>query len=104
LAVFRPNGRLNDRAWAEAQVRAALPALVGRAWVRVRYYLQTPKSFTFLDRMHGELASLPVPAELREALVRLWWLRRQRPGKSVAGAGHVAHLVQQEICQKLDSN
>ena len=40
--------------------------------------------------------------------MRLWWLRRQRPGKSVVGsvrgAGHVAHVVQQEICQKLDPN
>ena len=36
LAVFRPDGRLNDRAWAEARVAPALPALVGRAWVTVR--------------------------------------------------------------------
>ena len=35
LAVFRPDGQLNDRAWAQAQVTPALPALVGRAWVRV---------------------------------------------------------------------
>ena len=108
LAVFRPDGQLNDRAWAEAQVADALPALVGRAWVRVVNHLRTPQSFTFLDRLHDALALIPVRQELREALVRLWWLRRQRPGKSVMGsvrgAGHVAHLVQQEICQKLDPN
>ena len=99
LAVFRPDGRLNDRAWAEARVAAALPALVGRAWVRVVNHLRAPESFTFLDRLHAELESLPIAPELREAAVRLWWLRRQRPGQSVAGpvagAGHVAHLVQQ---------
>jgi len=81
---------------------------VGRAWVTVRNHLQTPESFTFLDRMHSELARIPVSEELREALVRLWWLRRQRPRGSVAGsvtgAGHVAHLVQRELCQKLDVN
>jgi len=108
LEVFRPDGRLNDRAWAQAQVAPALPMLVGRAWVKVRNHLQTPESFTFLDRMHSELVRLPIAAELREALVRLWWLRRQRPRdsvqKAVAGAGHVAHLVQQELCQKLDAN
>jgi hypothetical protein len=108
LAVFRPDGQLNDRAWAEAQVADALPALVGRAWVRVVNHLRTPESFTFLDRLHDALALIPVRQELRDALVRLWWLRRQRPGKSVVGsvrgAGHVAHLVQQEICQKLDPN
>ena len=67
-----------------------------------------PESFTFLDRLHDALALMPVRQELRDALVRLWWLRRQRPRKSVVGsvrgAGHVAHLVQQEICQKLDPN
>jgi hypothetical protein len=108
LGVFRPDGRLNDRAWAEAQVALALSGLVGRAWATVRNHLQTPESFTFLDRMHSELARIPVAEELREALVRLWWLRRQRPRGAVAGAvtgaGHVAHLVQQELCQKLDAN
>jgi hypothetical protein len=108
LGVFRPDGRLNDRAWAEAQVALALPGLVGRAWVTVRHHLENPESFTFLDRMHSELARIPVCEELREALVRLWWLRRQRPRSSVQGAltgsGHVAHLVQQELCQKLDAN
>ena len=58
--------------------------------------------------MHSELARIPIAEELREALVRLWWLRRQRPRRSVTGAvsgsGHVAHLVQQELCQKLDAN
>ena len=108
LAVFRPDGQLNDRTWAQAQVAAALPALVGRAWGRVRNHLQNPKSFSFLDRMHNQLAQLPMAQELREALVHLWWLRRQRPRQAVvgpvAGAGHVAYLVQQELCQKLDPN
>jgi hypothetical protein len=108
LNVFRPDGRLNDRAWAEAQVASALPNLVGRAWVKVRNHLQSSETFTFLDRMHIELAQVPVSVELCDALVRVWWLRRQRPRKSIegpiAGAGHVAYLVQQEICQKLDPN
>jgi hypothetical protein len=108
LSVFRPDGRLNDRTWAQSQVALALPGLVGRAWVTVRHHLENPESFTFLDRMHSELARIPIAEELREALVRLWWLRRQRPRSSVAGAvsgsGHVAHLVQRELCQKLDAN
>jgi len=108
LNVFRPDGRLNDRIWAEAQVASAIPALVGRAWVPVRNHLQAPEAFTFLDHLHSRLAEAQVPDELRDALVRLWWLRRQRPRKSVegpiAGASHVAHLVQQEVCQKLDAD
>ena len=42
--------------------------------------------------------------------MRLWWLRRRRPRRRprgegpVAGAGHVAHLVQQAYCAKLDDD
>ena len=40
--------------------------------------------------------------------MHLWWLRRQRPRKSsetaVGGYHHVAPLVQQVLCQKLDPN
>jgi hypothetical protein len=108
LNPLRPDGRLNDRAWAEAQVASALPKLVGRAWVTVCNHLRAPEAFAFLDRVHNELAQIPISEELREALVRLWWLRRQRPRKSTAGpvtgAGHVAYLVQQVLCQKLDQN
>jgi hypothetical protein len=104
LEVFRPDGRLNDRAWAEARVAEHLPALTGKDWGSVANYLKDPTSFTFLDRLRAELEALPIPAELRDALVKLWWLRRQRPRGTgrVVGAGHVAHLVQRVYCSKLD--
>jgi len=104
LEIFRPDGRLNDRAWAEARVAPRLATLTGRAWRPVVNHLRDPSSFTFLDLMHAELEALPIAAGLREALVRLWWLRRQRPRREgpVAGAGHVAHLVQRAYCAKLD--
>jgi hypothetical protein len=44
LGVFRPDGRLNDRTWAEAQVALALPGLVGRAWVTFATTLKTPRA------------------------------------------------------------
>jgi hypothetical protein len=104
LEVFRPDGRLNDRAWAEARVAPRLPTLTGRAWTPVVNHLRDPSSFTSLDLLHAELEALPIAAGLREALVRLWWLRRQRPRGAgpVVGAGHVAHLVQRVYCSKLD--
>ena len=77
LELFRPDGQLNDRAWAEARVSEALPALAGKAWTTLRHLLQSPKAFTFLDRLHAELGQLPIESPLREALVRLWWLRRR---------------------------
>ena len=55
LAVFRPDGRLNDRAWAEQQIALALPLLSGREWSKVRGFLQAEETLTFLDRLHRQL-------------------------------------------------
>ena len=84
LAVFRPDGRLNDREWARQQIAAALPLLGGRDWSKVRGFLETPESLTFLDRLHRQLEQAEPDAALRGELVRLWWLRRQRPRAGVA--------------------
>jgi hypothetical protein len=108
LSVFRPGGQLNDRARAERQIATALPLLSGRAWSKVHGFLQAPETLTFLDRLHRQLGEAVPEDALRRELIRLWWLRRQRPRATtpgaVAGAGHVAHLVQQVICQKVDVN
>jgi hypothetical protein len=108
LAVFRPEGDLNDRAWAERQIALALPMLSGREWSKVRGFLQSQETLTFLDRLHRQLRDAVAEDPLRGELVHLWWLRRQRPRANtkgaVVGAGHVAHLVQQVVCQKVDAN
>jgi hypothetical protein len=108
LVVFRPEGRLNDRARAEQQIAWALPLLLGREWSKVRNFLQTPETLTFLDRLHRQLREAVPEDSLRAEVVRLWWLRRQRPRANrrgaVVGAGHVAHLVQQVVCQQVDAN
>jgi hypothetical protein len=102
--VFRPDGRLNDRGGARQQIAAALPLLTGRDWSQVRGFLEANASLTFLDRLHRQLEQAEPDAVLREELVRLWWLRRQRPWGRAAGvpggSGHVAHLVQTVVCQK----
>ncbi len=107
LRVFGPDGRLNDRHRALAQIAAALPHLSGGHWSKVRGFLQAEPTLTFLDRLHRQLQEAEPDAELREALVRLWWLRRQRPrgahGAVITGAGPVAHLVQRVVCQRLDA-
>ena len=108
LAVFRPEGHLNDRAWAEQRIAWALPLLSGRAWSKVRGFLQAPETLTFLDRLHRQLREAVSGDQLLAELVHLWWLRRQRPRANtpgaVVGAGHVAHLVQKVVCQKADAN
>lgn len=100
LELFRSEGRLNDRAWAEARVKEALPALAGKAWTTLRNLLQAHESFTFLDQLHTRLAMLAIKQELREALVRLWWLRQSRDDDPAHQAKAI--LVQQIICWKLD--
>lgn len=108
LAVFRPGGRLNDRAWAARQIALSVPLLSSREWSKVRGFLQAEETLTFLDRLHRQLREAVPGAQWRAELVRLWWLRRNRPRANsrgaVVGAGHVTHLVQQMVCQKLDAN
>jgi hypothetical protein len=104
LQVFRPEGRLNERPWAQEQIARALPQLSGREWSKVRNYLQAAETLTFLDRLHRQLQEVAPEEPLRGELVRLWWLRRQRPPATtagmIAGASHVAHLVQRVICHQ----
>jgi hypothetical protein len=107
LQVFRADGRLNDRDGASQQIAAALPLLPGREWSKVRGLLAAAEAVTFLERLHRQLQGAVPEEQLRLDLVRLWWLRRQRPRGTApgppAGAGHVAHLVQQVVCQERDA-
>ena len=77
LELFRPDGRLNDRAWAAGEIAAAVKELDGAEWGKLRRALADRRSLTFLDRMHRQLTTAEPRAELREALLRRWWLRRQ---------------------------
>jgi hypothetical protein len=79
LEVWRPDGRLNERAWAAAELRAAAAGLPGARWAKVRRMLLDERALTFLDRLHEELARAESCAERREALVALWrWRRSSR--------------------------
>ena len=101
LELFRPDGRLNDRAWAEARVCEALPGLAGQAWTTLRHLLQSRKAFAFLDRLHAELDRLPIGQELREALVRLTWLHRRARAGDDDGYHARAIVLQEVVCWKL---
>jgi hypothetical protein len=96
LPLVTPDGVLNTRARAEAEVQAVLTGQTGADWARARRLL-TPEAFTFLDRVHGQLAALPIPAELRQAAVRAEALRRRpearRGDTSAAAAARGALLV-----------
>jgi len=82
LELFRPDGRLNDRAAAEAEVTAAWPGLPGADWTKVRNFLRDRRSLAFLDRMHRRLGSAEPRRAWREAMAWRWWLRHRRPTSS----------------------
>ena len=106
--LYRPDGRLNDRRWAQAEITQALAALTASVWSGVRNFVQDRRSLTFLDRLHRRLAEAEPRVELRAALVELWRLgqawRRGR-GPRLEGAGRViCPLLQALICQRLASD
>jgi hypothetical protein len=72
LAWVRPDGQLNDRVWAQAQITAALGALAGDAWGKVRRLLNDARTLNHLDWMHAQLEQAVSDPLLREAVVRLW--------------------------------
>jgi hypothetical protein len=77
LRLFTPQGELNARTRAEAEVGAALAELTGPEWTRARRRLAAPEAFTFLDRVHQQLAALPASAAERDVVVQAEGLRRQ---------------------------
>jgi hypothetical protein len=101
--LFRPDGRLNDRAWAEAEIEAGLSELTGPEWKKVRNFLRDRRSLTFLDRMHQRLAAAEPRTGWREVLAWRWW--RLRHGSSspasspLAAMAHAVavHLPLQEV-------
>ena len=103
--LYRPDGQLNERGWAQAQIAAAVPDLTGPVWSKVRNFVQDPRSLTFLDRMHRRLQAAEPRAEVRAALVEWWRLRHARPqGRGPTPAGNarlIKPLLQGVICRGL---
>jgi hypothetical protein len=105
LELFRPDGQLNERNWASAELQAACQELPGERWAKFRRMALDPRALTFLDRLHRELEQAEPRAEVRQALVTWWRLRHpRRLGKSAGGRGGrdpAREAVQAVICQKL---
>ena len=74
--VFRGDGRLNDRARAEAEIAAGLSVLCGPEWKKVGNFLRDRRSLGFLDRMHQRLAAAEPGTEWRDVLAWRWWRLR----------------------------
>ena len=105
---FRGDMQKTPRSEAEARIARAIPRLSGADWSKVIRSLLDPRSVMFLDRLHRQLQGAEPDEPRRAAMVRLWWLRRQRPrGRSASAAGgsaQVAHLVQMQVCAGLGAD
>jgi hypothetical protein len=105
LDWFRPDGRLNERGWAEAEIAAAVADLPGERWAKACRMLQDERTLTFLDRLGQELAEAEPRPEVRQAVVELWRRQQRRPRPGAAGpratAAVAAVVVQTQVCRLL---
>jgi hypothetical protein len=76
VQLFTPEGTLNTRARAEAILAEVLPQLPDASFGTAKRLLQRPQTLTYLDEVQRKLDTLPVTAELREAVLRQEGLRR----------------------------
>lgn len=77
--LFGPDGRLNDRVRAEAEIAAALPELGGPEWKKVRNFLGDGRGLNFLDRTRRRLEEAEPDPRRRDAMAWRWWGRHGRP-------------------------
>ncbi len=89
--LFRPDGQLNDRVWAEAEIKAGMSKLTGPEWRKVRNFLTDRRSLAFLDRMHERLAAAEPRQEWRQVLAWRWW--RLHGGSSSPASCPLAAVV-----------
>jgi hypothetical protein len=105
LELFRPDGRLNDRVWAQAEIAAAVRALPGERWAKACRMLQDARALTFLDRLAAGVAQAEPRPAVRDAVVE-WW-RLQHPERRPVGprwpgaAGVVVPALQAQVCRQL---
>jgi hypothetical protein len=91
LQLFRPDGSLNDRVWAAAEIRAACTLLPGPKWRKVRRMANDRRMLAFLDRLHRQLGEAEPRPLVREALAELW--RSERQGGQAALTQAVAQQL-----------
>jgi hypothetical protein len=89
--LFRPNGQLNDRIWAETEIKAGVSELTRPDWRKVRNFLTDRRSLAFLDRMHQRLSAAEPRKEWREVLAWRWW--RWRGGSSSPASSPLAAMA-----------
>jgi hypothetical protein len=108
LQVFRPDGPLNERSWAQAELQAAMTELRASAWAKVCRQLKDERTLTFLDRLHEELETAEPDPERRQVLVALWrWRRASRQAEKAnadSGRERMPEVLGELLRQRLGKN
>jgi hypothetical protein len=99
LDVFRADGTLNDRVWAEGELAAVCQQLRAGYWKKLRAYLHDGRLLVFLDRLHVRLAEVEPRADLQRELVELVRLERAAQRGEAGAEGRAA--VQRVLCAKV---
>jgi hypothetical protein len=76
LMPLTAEGELNSRERAEAAVAALAAQLHGEPWDKFKRQLRQPETYTYLDRLKGQIEALPVAQEVREAVVHSEGIRQ----------------------------
>jgi hypothetical protein len=101
LGLFRPDGSLNDRQWAQGQLHAALAQLAGPAWGKTRRLLSDQRTLAYLDWVHEHLVQAVEDTLLRDTLARLWSLRQaQAQDRQHVHLAKLA-MLEQIVCERL---
>lgn len=98
LEVFRPDGTLSDRAWAERELAAVCRELRAGYWKKLRAHLHDGRLLVFLDRLHARLAQAEPRAEVRAELVEL--VRLERAARRGEAGAEGRAVVQRVLCSK----
>jgi hypothetical protein len=77
LLLITPEGELNTRAQAEAQLAQTLPQLPDDDFAKTKRQLQQPEMLNYLDRVQEQLRELPFAEDVKQAAVRQEALRRR---------------------------
>jgi hypothetical protein len=103
LAVFRPDGGLNDRQWAQGQLREATKPLVGPEWGKVRRVRSDERTWPYLAWLHKPLTKAVEEPRRREACTHLWYLREAMTHTHGEQRNRLAQLVvmEQALGQRL---
>jgi len=76
ILPFTPEGELNASEKARQRVEELLLQLSGENWDKFKRQVRQPETYIYLDRLKGKIEALPVPSEVKKAVVQSEGIRQ----------------------------